>query len=145
VYEIYSYGNSDALFGIFNAVAALVGANGYTGALAITVTAGFITALWPMRLPRTSSTAGSGWPGGPDLLVLLVRVNVGIVDKLGNQPVKVVANVPPGPRPARHFTNVVGTPHRALRNRLQVIPGDGALPLELSYQQHGLMFGTRHV
>ncbi|MBK8689440.1 MAG: conjugal transfer protein TraG N-terminal domain-containing protein [Betaproteobacteria bacterium] len=96
MYEIYSYGNNDALFGIFNAVAALVGANGYAGALAITVTAGFITALLAYAF-APDKLNGWKWLAGVVLIysVLLVpRVNVGIVDKLGNQPVKVVANVP---------------------------------------------------
>jgi conjugal transfer mating pair stabilization protein TraG len=148
VYEIYSYGNSDALFGIFNAVAALVGANGYTGALAITVTAGFITALLAYAF-APDKLNGWKWLAGVVLIysVLLVpRVNVGIVDKLGNQPVKVVANVPLGLGLLGHFTNVVGnTLTELFETALQVIPGDGALPLELSYQQHGLMFGTRLV
>ncbi|MBK6335628.1 MAG: conjugal transfer protein TraG N-terminal domain-containing protein [Betaproteobacteria bacterium] len=148
MYEIYSYGNNDALFGIFNAVAALVGANGYTGALAITVTAGFITALLAYAF-APDKLNGWKWLAGVVLIysVLLVpRVNVGIVDKLGNQPVKVVANVPLGLGLLGHFTNVVGnTLTELFETALQVIPGDGALPLELSYQQHGLMFGTRLV
>ena len=144
----HSYGNNDALFGIFNAVAALVGANGYTGALAITVTAGFITALLAYAF-APDKLNGWKWLAGVVLIysVLLVpRVNVGIVDKLGNQPVKVVANVPLGLGLLGHFTNVVGnTLTELFETALQVIPGDGALPLELSYQQHGLMFGTRLV
>jgi len=148
VYEIYSYGNNDALFGVFNAVAAVVGANGYTGALAIVVTAGFITALLAYAF-APDRLNGWKWLAGVVLIysVLLVpRVTVGIVDKLGNQPVKVVANVPLGLGLLGHFTNVVGnTLTELFETAFQVIPGDGALPLELSYQQHGLMFGTRLV
>ena len=148
MYEIYSYGNNDALFGIFNAVAALVGANGYTGALAITVTAGFFTALLAYAF-TPDKLNGWKWLAGVVLIysVLLVpRVNVGIVDKLGNQPVKVVANIPLGLGLLGHFTNVVGnTLTELFETALQLIPGDGALPLELAYQQHGLMFGTRLV
>ena len=148
MYEIYSYGNNDALFGVFNAVAAVVGANGYIGALAIVVTAGFITALLAYAF-APDRLNGWKWLAGVVLIysVLLVpRVTVGIVDKLGNQPVKVVANVPLGLGLLGHFTNVVGnTLTELFETAFQVIPGDGALPLELSYQQHGLMFGTRLV
>ncbi len=148
VYEIYSYGNNDALYGVFNAVAAMVGANGYTGALAIVVTAGFITALLAYAF-APDKLNGWKWLAGVVLIysVLLVpRVTVGIVDKLGNQPVKVVANVPLGLGLLGHFTNVVGnTLTELFETAFQVIPGDGALPLELSYQKHGLMFGTRLV
>jgi conjugal transfer mating pair stabilization protein TraG len=148
MYEIYSYGNNDALYGVFNAVAAMVGANGYTGALAIVVTAGFITALLAYAF-APDRLNGWKWLAGVVLIysVLLVpRVTVGIVDKLGNQPVKVVANVPLGLGLLGHFTNVVGnTLTELFETAFQVIPGDGALPLELSYQKHGLMFGTRLV
>ena len=148
MYEIYSYGNNDALYGVFNAVAAMVGANGYTGALAIVVTAGFITALLAYAF-APDKLNGWKWLAGVVLIysVLLVpRVTVGIVDKLGNQPVKVVANVPLGLGLLGHFTNVVGnTLTELFETAFQVIPGDGALPLELSYQKHGLMFGTRLV
>jgi len=148
MYEIYGYGNNDALYGVFNAVAAMVGANGYTGALAIVVTAGFITALLAYAF-APDKLNGWKWLAGVVLIysVLLVpRVTVGIVDKLGNQPVKVVANVPLGLGLLGHFTNVVGnTLTELFETAFQVIPGDGALPLELSYQKHGLMFGTRLV
>lgn len=148
MYEIYSYGNNDALYGVFNAVAAMVGANGYTGALAIVVTAGFITALLAYAF-APDRLNGWKWLAGVVLiysLLLLPRVTVGIVDKVGNQPVKVVANVPLGLGLLGHFTNVVGnTLTELFETAFQVIPGDGALPLELSYQRHGLMFGTRLV
>ena len=103
MYEIYSYGNNDALFGIFNAVAALVGANGYTGALAITVTAGFITALMAYAF-APDKLNGWKWLAGVVLIysVLLVpRVNVGIVDKTRQPAGQGGGQRPPGPRPAR--------------------------------------------
>ena len=89
--------NGRALYGVFNAVAAMVGANGYTGALAIVVTLpASLRALLAYAF-APDKLNGWKWLAGVVLIysVLLVpRVTVGIVDKLGNQPVKVVANVP---------------------------------------------------
>jgi hypothetical protein len=108
-----------------NAVAAVVGANGYTGALAIAVTAGFITALLAYAF-APDRLNGWKWLAGVVLIytVLLVpRVTVGIVDKLGNQPVKVVANVPLGLGLLGHFTNVVGnTLTELFETAFRVIP-----------------------
>ena len=148
MYEIYSYGNNDALYGVFNAVAAMVGANGYTGALAIVVTAGFITALLAYAF-APDKLNGWKWLAGVVLIysVLLVpprhRGHCRQARKSASQG---GGQRPPRPGPPRSFTNVVGnTLTELFETAFQAIPGDGALPLELSYQKHGLMFGTRLV
>ena len=76
---------------------------------------------WPMRSPRTSSTAGSGWPAVVLIysVLLVPRVNVGIVDKLGNSAGQGGGQRAPGPRPARPLHQRRGQhAHRALRDRL---------------------------
>ena len=86
--------------------------------------------------------AGLGRSRVLDLIV--PKVTVGIVDKTGGAPVKVVDNVPFGIAMFGGLTNMIGhTLTELFETAFQVIPGPGALPAELSYQKNGLMFGNR--
>ncbi len=145
MYEIYAYGDNDSLFGIFNAIAAISASDSYVGAVAIVVVCGFITAaiayaLAPERL------VGWKWLGSVLLvytILLVPKVTVGIVDKLGTQPVQVIGNVPFGAAIFGHLTSVVGNAlTEVFETAFQVLPGPGQLSADLSYQKHGLMFGN---
>ena len=145
MYEIYAYGDNDALFGIFNAIAAITASDSYLGAVAIVMVCGFVTAaiayaLAPERL------VGWKWLGSVLLvysILLVPKVTVGIVDKLGTQPVQVVGNVPFGAAIFGHLTSVVGNTLTDLfETAFQVLPGPGQLSADLSYQKHGLLFGN---
>ena len=145
MYEIYAYGDNDSLYGIFNAIAAIAQSDSYLGAVAIVMVCGFITAaiayaLAPERL------VGWKWLGSVLLvysILLVPKVTVGIVDKLGTQPVQVVANVPFGAAIFGHLTSVIGnTLTDVFETAFQVLPGPGQLSPDLSYQQHGLLFGN---
>lgn len=145
MYEIYAYGDNDALFGIFNAIAAITASDSYAGAVAIVVVCGFVTAaiayaLAPERL------VGWKWLGSMVLvysILLVPKVTVGIVDKLGTQPVQVVGNVPLGAAVFGHLTSVIGnTLTEVFETAFQVLPGPGQLSADLSYQKHGLLFGN---
>ena len=145
MYEIYAYGDTDSLFGIFNAIAAITASDSYLGAVAIVMVCGFITAaiayaLAPERL------VGWKWLGSVLLvytILLVPKVTVGIVDKLGTQPVQVVGNVPFGAAIFGHLTSVVGNAlTEVFETAFQVLPGPGQLSADLSYQKHGLMFGN---
>jgi conjugal transfer mating pair stabilization protein TraG len=145
MYEIYAYGDNDSLYGIFNAIAAIAQSDSYLGAVAIVVVCGFVTAaiayaLAPERL------VGWKWLGSVLLvysILLVPKVTVGIVDKLGTQPVQVVGNVPFGAAIFGHLTSVVGNTLTDLfETAFQVLPGPGELSADLSYQKHGLLFGN---
>ena len=145
MYEIYAYGDNDSLYGIFNAIAAITQSDSYLGAVAIVMVCGFVTAaiayaLAPERL------VGWKWLGSVVLvysILLVPKVTVGIVDKLGTQPVQVVGNVPFGAAIFGHLTSVVGNTLTDLfETAFQVLPGPGQLSADLSYQQHGLLFGN---
>jgi len=145
VYEIYAYGDNDSLFGIFNAIAAITASDSYLGAVAIVLLCGFITAaiayaLAPERL------VGWKWLASVVLvysILLVPKVNVGIVDKLGTQPVQIVGNVPFGAAVFGHLTSVVGnTLTEVFETAFQTLPGPGQLSADLSYQRHGLLFGN---
>src|SRR5437867_10055758 len=145
MYEIYAYGNNDSLYGIFNAIAAIMGANSYLQAIAIVAFCGFVTAAFAYAfVPH--KLIGWQWLASVVLvysILLVPKVTVGIVDKLGTQPVQVVSNVPFGAAIFGHLTSVVGNAlTEVFETAFQVLPGPGQLSADLSYQKHGLMFGN---
>lgn len=146
MWEIYAYHNSDALFGIFNAIAAIMGAGNYLGAVAATVFVGFCAAFFVYAL-QPHRAVGWHWLAGVVLIcgVLFVpRVPVGILDKTGGSPMLVVNNVPFGLAALGSLSSTIGhTITELFETAFQTLPGPAALPGELSYQQNGLMFGSR--
>jgi conjugal transfer mating pair stabilization protein TraG len=146
MWEIYGYHNGDALFGIFNAVAAIMGAGTYLSAIAAVAFCGFVAAMVAYMF-APEKLQGWKWLGTIVLIysVLFVpRVTVGIVDKTGGTPVKVVANVPFGMAALGGLSSTIGNSITELfETAFQTIPGPASLPSELSYQQNGLMFGSR--
>jgi len=146
MWEIYAYHNSDALFGIFNAVAAIMGSGTYLSAIAGVAFCGFVAAMVAYMF-QPEKLQGWKWLGTVVLVygVLFVpRVTIGIVDKTGGTPVKVVANVPFGMAALGGLTSTIGNSVTELfETAFQTIPGPASLPSELSYQLNGLMFGSR--
>ena len=146
MWEIYAYQNSDSLFGVFNAAAAIHASNDYLSAVAAVAFCGFVAALIAYAF-APEKLQGWKWLGTVVLVfsVLIVpKVTVGIVDKTGGSAVKVVDNVPLGVAVLGSITSTIGHTLTGLfETAFQVIPGPGALPSELSYQQNGLMFGNR--
>ena len=146
MWEIYAYQNSDSLFGVFNAAAAIHASNDYLSAVAAVAFCGFVSALIAYAF-APEKLQGWKWLGSVVLVfsVLIVpKVTVGIVDKTGGSAVKVVDNVPFGVAALGSITSTIGHTLTGLfETAFQVIPGQGALPAELSYQQNGLMFGNR--
>jgi len=146
MWEVYAYQNADSLFGVFNAAAAIHAANDYRAALAAVAFCGFVAALVAYAFAPEKL---QGWKWLATVLlvygVLIVpRVSVGIVDKTGGAAVKVVDNVPLGMAVLGSLTSNIGHTLTGLfETTFQSLPGDGALPAELSYEQNGLMFGNR--
>src|SRR6202008_3674920 len=133
MWEIYAYQNSDSLFGILNAVAAIAGANNFKGALAIVGFCGFVSealayAVAPQKLQ------GWHWLASVALVlsVLFVpRVTVGIVDKTGSSAVAVVDNVPFGLAMFGSLSSTVGNTLTELyETAMQLLPGRANLPAE---------------
>lgn len=146
MWEIYAYQNADSLFGVFNAAAAIHASGDYAAALAAVAFCGFVAALLAYAF-APEKLQGWKWLATVVLVfsVLVVpRVTVGIVDKTGGSAVRVVANVPFGVAALGSLTSQIGhTLTGVFETAFQVIPGVGGLPAELSYEQHGLMFGNR--
>ncbi|HCY63202.1 MAG TPA: conjugal transfer protein TraG [Oxalobacteraceae bacterium] len=146
MWEIYAYQNSDSLFGIFNAIAAIRGSNTYLSAIAAVTFCGFIAALLAYAF-APHKLQGWQWLASVVLVYAILfvpRVTVGIVDKTGGAPVKVVDNVPFGVALFGSLTSTIGnTLTELFETAFQVIPGNPNLPSELTYQKNGLMFGNR--
>lgn len=148
MWEIFAYQNSDSLYGLMNAVAAMVGANTYRNALGITVVCGFVSALVGYAF-APEKMVGWKWLASVVLVfsVLVVpKVTVGIVDKTGGSAEVFVNNVPFGLAVLASLTSTVGNSLTELEEAaMQVIPGPAGMPDKLSYQNNGLMFGSRLV
>ncbi|OHC64016.1 MAG: conjugal transfer protein TraG [Rhodocyclales bacterium GWA2_65_20] len=146
MWEIYAYQNADSLFGVFNAAAAIHASGDYAAAVAAVAFCGFVAALIAYAF-APEKLQGWKWLGTVVLVfsVLIVpKVTIGIVDKTGGAAVKVVDNVPFGVAVLGSLTSTIGNTLTGLfETAFLVIPGAGALPAELSYQQNGLMFGNR--
>lgn len=146
MWEIYAYQNADSLFGIFNAAAAINASSDYLAAVAAVAFCGFVAALIAYAFAPEKL---QGWKWLATVLlvfsVLIVpKVTVGIVDKTGGAPVKVVSYVPFGVAMLGSVTSTIGHTLTGLfETAFQVIPGVGGLPSELTYEKNGLMFGNR--
>ncbi len=148
MWEIHAYQNADSLQGIFNAAAAIHASSDYRSVLAAVAACGFLAALFAYAF-APEKLQGWKWLATVVLVfsVLVVpKVTVGIVDRTGGAPVKIVDNVPLGIAALGSITSTVGSTLTGLfETAFQVIPGAGGLPSELTYQKNGLLFGNRMV
>lgn len=148
MFEIYGYGNVDALLGIFNAIAALRGSGDFLAAIAAVVVMGFFAAMIAYAL-QPDKLVGWKWLAsvlGVYYLLWVPTATVQVLDKQGFQPPVVVANVPFGAAALGGISSSVGSVVTDLFETVFAsIPGTGALPNELSYSQVGMMFGARAV
>lgn len=148
-YEVYSYGDVEALQGIFNGVAATMGAQGYAGALALALAAGFLVAgLAYAFMPHRH--VGWWWLFSITcvfVILLTPKADVIVVDRLGGSPPRVVANIPFGLAWFASATSSVGDALTELFETAfsTVASADSALPAELAYQKTGMVFGNRIV
>ncbi len=146
MWEIFAYQNSDSLFGIFNAVAAIRGSDTYLSAIAGVAFCGFVAALLAYAF-APQKLQGWQWLASVVLvysILFVPRVAVGIVDKTGGSPVKMVDNVPFGIALFGGLTSTIGnTLTELFETAFQAIPGNAGLPSELAYQKNGLVFGNR--
>lgn len=146
---VYAYGNVDALHGIFNAIAMVMSSNDFAGMIQVALLIGFATVATLAAFPGNLSKSWS-WFLSVTILssVLLVpKATVSIVDKLGQQPTAVVANVPWSLALLASVKSSIGaTLTQMFETAFQTIPSANvALPPELSYLEHGVMFGSRLV
>lgn len=146
MWEIFAYHNSDALAGIFNAIAAIMASGTYLSAIAAVAFCGFVAAMVAYMF-QPEKLVGWRWLASVVLIygVLFVpRVTVAVVDKTGGTANRVIANVPFGMAALGGLTSTIGNSITELfETAFQTLPGPASLPGELSYQQNGLMFGSR--
>jgi conjugal transfer mating pair stabilization protein TraG len=149
-YTVYTFSNSDALSGLFNAVAAMVNANGFSGAIAAAIICGFCAGLLAMVFAR-DRLAGPRWLLSVTLIMTVLftpRASVQLVDTVGAQPPVVVDNVPWGLAALAGVTTSMGnTLTRLYETAFQVLPpaSNAAIPDSMNYSRAGMMFGARAI
>lgn len=144
--EVYAYGNVDGLVGLLTATKLVVGSNDFQDLIRLGVIIGFIVVSIAALSPKH-------WAKGWKWLVQVALVagiafvpksNVTIIDRLGIQPAQVVADVPWGLAILWSIKSNVGDRITTIMEQgFQVIPSSAALPAELTYREHGLMFGNK--
>ncbi len=146
MWEIYAYHSSETLYGVFNGVVALIGADAYRGSLKIVALCGFMAAMFAYAF-APQKLEGWQWLASVTLvlsILMVPRVTVGIVDKTGGSAVVVVDNVPLGLAAIGSIPSAVGnTLTELIEMTFQTIPDGAGIPAELTYQNHGLLFGNR--
>jgi conjugal transfer mating pair stabilization protein TraG len=144
--ELYAFHNYEALYGLFNAIAGIMGGTNYAGALAVCALLGFLTVLIGQLL-RPGNPAAAGWLLAIALvygLTFVPKVNVTLVDRLGAQPNVVIGNVPIGLAFFGYVTSSIGEKlTRYYENALSGLPGSFGIDPEFAYQSNGLMFGAK--
>ncbi|MGM9489638.1 conjugal transfer protein TraG N-terminal domain-containing protein [Ideonella sp. YS5] len=146
---VYAYGNVDALHGIFNAVAMVMSSDDFGDMIRVAVIIGFLVVAVLMVNPKNIAK-GWNWFICVAVLtgvVLTPKATVTIEDRLGMQAPAVVANVPWALAVIAQVKTAIGATLTDLsETAFQTIPEEGrALPTELSYLEHGVMFGNRLV
>ncbi|CAD5366847.1 IncF plasmid conjugative transfer protein TraG [Rubrivivax sp. A210] len=146
---VYAYGNVDALHGIFNAVAMMMSSSDYMDIIRVALIIGFAVVATLAALPGNLAKSWSWFLSVTVLtsILLVPKADVSIVDKLGQQSTAVVANVPwTLALLASVKTSIGHTLTEKFETAFQTIPrASAALPAELSYLEHGVMFGSRLV
>lgn len=146
---VYAYGNVDALYGIFNAVAMVMKSDDFEDMVRVAVVIGFAVVATLAAFPGNLSKSWNWFIAVTVLTsaLLVPKADVSVVDKLGLQATRVVADVPWTLALLASVKSSVGSTLTGMfETAFQVIPAASvALPAELSYQEHGMMFGSRLV
>jgi conjugal transfer mating pair stabilization protein TraG len=146
---IYAYGNVDALHGIFNAIAMIMNSGDFAQMMRLALVIGFAVVATLSMMPGHFQK-GWTWFLAVTVVTLLMlgpKATVSIVDRTGEQGTVTVGNVPWTLALMASVKSSIGvTLTETFETAFQTIPtGSRALPSELSYLSHGMMFGSRLV
>ena len=144
---VYAYGNVDSLHGMFNAVAMVMGSGDFADMIRVAVLIGFLV-VGILAINPSNLSKGWNWFICVAVLtgvVLTPKATVTIEDKLGQQPPAVVENVPWLLGVFASVKSSIGaTLTELFETAFQAIPNEErALPSQLSYLEHGVVFGNR--
>jgi conjugal transfer mating pair stabilization protein TraG len=140
---IYSYGNLDALTGIFNAIVMVMGGNDYKDAIRIAIMLGFgIAAI------NAATQQHRSWQWVVTVIVMyqilfVPKTTAVLQDRTGTAAARSVSNVPYALGFFAQLKSSIGwVLTSTFETGFQTIPMAGvALPSQLSYSKTGLMFG----
>lgn len=146
---VYAYGNSDALHGIFNAVAMIMGSDDFGGMVKVCLVIGFLSVAIVAMLPKHLDKTWNWFMAVAVLngILLVPTTTVVIEDRLGVKPTVAVGNVPWTLGLLASVKSSLGSTLTELfETAFQTIPAsDKALPSELAYLRTGVLFGNRMI
>ncbi len=140
VFEIFSYWNMRELELVFNAVAAIVGSNNYTGLLRTLALVGLLSMAMAVL---------AGFSQLPDFgrwiimlavfngMLLVPKVTVVLTDRTGTEAPRTVANVPIGLAAFAHSVSHIGDWLTTTFETTFALPGD------IQFRTNGTLFGHR--
>jgi conjugal transfer mating pair stabilization protein TraG len=140
MYEVYAYWNVAELEAMFNAVASLMGSGDYLGLLRTIAIVGMIVVVLATLTGRERLDGMWKWLFFLAIfqsMLLIPKVNVTIVDRTGNEPPRLVANVPIGLGAFAHTMSKVGD---WLTGAFETV---FALPDDVKFRKNGTLFGHR--
>lgn len=159
-YTFYTYGDVGTMWGMLNSVVMIMGSSPYQTMIRLMLAFGAI--LMSLYMMGLSTHAHRGWRWL--ITVALVssilfgpKATVAVEDVTGNDAPQVVANVPEalallfGTKSAigHSLTKIAETGFQTISGEAVVVGGNNPtnfiLPAELTYLEHGMMFGARAI
>lgn len=140
MYEVYAYWNVAELEAMFNAVASIMGSGDYLGLLRTMAIVGIIVVVIATLTGRERLDGMWKWLFFLAIfqaLLLVPKVTVTIVDRTGNEPPRVVANVPIGLGAFAHSMSKVGD---WMTGAFETV---FSLPDDVKFRKNGTLFGHR--
>ncbi len=137
MFEVYTYGNNQALVEVFNGVAALMSSDNYLGLIKVVA---LLALLATAIIGMAGRFGGFHWMINLALVYLAIfvpRADVVVVDRLTMQPPAVIGNVPLGYALFAHVTSKIG---EYLTTAFETV---FSLPNEMKYRGNGVLFGNR--
>jgi len=140
MYEVYAYWNVAELEAMFNAVASIMGSGDYLGLLRTMAIVGIIVVVIATLTGRERLDGMWKWLFFLAIfqsMLLIPKVTVTIVDRTGNEPPRVVANVPIGLGAFAHSMSKVGD---WMTGAFETV---FSLPDDVKFRKNGTLFGHR--
>lgn len=140
IYTIYSYWNITELTGVFNAIAALVAAPDFGGALKFIALIGMISIVMAVLTGRGRMDELWQWVvlvAVMNGLLLAPKATVQLVDQTGTNPPAVISNVPIGLAAVAGSISTIGYWLTTSYETVFALPGD------LNFEANGMMFGQQ--
>jgi conjugal transfer mating pair stabilization protein TraG len=140
MYEIYSWGNNNALYLVFNGIASIMNGGDYMDLIKVIALLAMMAAVIGGLM--TGRFTGFNWFIGLVMvygLMFVPKANVVVVDRLNINPPVTIGNVPLGLAFFGHVTSKIGD---YLTTAFETV---FAMPGPVRYSGHGVLFGNKMI